>query len=73
MTSKETSQVFIQVGPEVIELTGEAKETFEADRQEAHQLALQALSEAEAKELARESALAKLAALGLTEAEIAAL
>jgi DNA-binding NarL/FixJ family response regulator len=73
MTSKETPRVFIQVGTEVIELTGEAKETFEADRQEAHQLALQALSEAEAKESARESAVAKLAALGLTEAEIAAL
>jgi hypothetical protein len=73
MALEQANKVFVQVGPEVIELTGEAKETFEADRQEAHQIAIQALSEAEAKELARESALAKLAALGLTEAEIAAL
>jgi len=73
MTSKETSKVFIQVGTEVIELTGEAKEAFEADRAEAHNLSLQNAAEAESKETARQSALAKLAALGLTEEEIAAL
>ena len=73
MASEQTTKVFIQVGQEVIELTGEAKETFEADRLQAHNLFLQSASEAEAKKTARESALEKLAALGLTEEEIAAL
>jgi hypothetical protein len=58
--------------------TGEITER-EATQEEItqHSLSIQeseaTLNELKAKELARESALAKLAALGLTEAEIAAL
>jgi len=52
-----------------VELTGE-----EIAAQEANQvLALQAQEELDAKAAARESALAKLAALGLTPEEVAAL
>jgi len=74
MVSKSDSEkVFIQVGEEVIELTGADKEAFMADRQASiHSLAL-LKAEADAKVAARESALAKLAALGLTADEIASL
>jgi DNA-binding NarL/FixJ family response regulator len=59
----------IQINNEVREMTDEEFEAYkqlqaEAQAEEAEQ---------EAKKVARESALAKLAALGLTEAEIAAL
>lgn len=46
---------------------------FEIDRQAMHAQHLAFISEAEAKAVARKSALAKLADLGLTEEEIAAL
>ena len=68
-----TNSIFIQIDNEKIELLGSDKEAFLEDlnlrRQEAE-------AEAQAKilkESVRSSALAKLAALGLTEAEIAAL
>jgi hypothetical protein len=59
-------------------LTGETetKELTAQEIQEREQMAAQSLAiqqEIEAKASARESALAKLSALGLTEAEIAAL
>jgi hypothetical protein len=67
------NKILIGINDEVIELQGEALEAFEADR--ANQRAEQELIESAitAKAEARQSALAKLKALGLTEAEIAAL
>ena len=59
-------QIFVQINDERIELTGADKEAFLVDR-----AAMQA--EQEAKEIARASALGKLADLGLTAEEIAAL
>jgi hypothetical protein len=59
----------IQIGDLVREMTDEEFADFQELRA-AHQ---SAEAEQEAKKLARNSALAKLAALGLTEAEIAAL
>jgi hypothetical protein len=66
-----TSKIFIQVGEEVIELTGEAKEAFLADRDAT--LEAQRLLEAQyqAKQTARANAITKLAEIaGLTEEEI---
>jgi hypothetical protein len=67
------NKILVGINDEVIELQGEELEAFEADR--ANQRADQELIESAitAKAQARESALAKLAALGLTEDEIAAL
>ena len=69
-----TETIKIQVGEEVIELTGEAKEAFLADRDAT--LEAQRLLEAEykAKQDLRESAIKKLAEIaGLTEQEIEAI
>jgi DNA-binding NarL/FixJ family response regulator len=61
--------IYIQEDGEMREATEAELAQFEIDR-EAEELRVQ---EQEAKATARESALAKLAALGLTEEEIAAL
>ena len=68
-----TNSIFIQIDNDKVELLGSDKEAFLEDlnlrRQEAE-------AEAQAKVIrdsARQSALTKLAALGLTEAEIASL
>jgi hypothetical protein len=69
-----TSKIFIGIDDQVIELTGETKEAFEADRKEMHDnyLLLEA-KEAERKE-ARESAIKKLAEIaGLTKEELASI
>jgi hypothetical protein len=69
MAKSET--IKIQIGEEVIELTGADKEAFLADREATADA--QALLEAEykAKQDARESALKKLADIaGLTKAEL---
>jgi hypothetical protein len=69
-----TEKIKIQVGEEVIELTGADKEAFIAQR-EADNVA-QALLEAEykAKQDARESAIKKLAEIaGLTKEELASI
>jgi DNA-binding NarL/FixJ family response regulator len=68
-----SEKIVIQDGDETIELTGEAKEQFIAYRESLQAEIATAMAEQQAKIDARESALAKLAALGLTEAEIAAL
>jgi DNA-binding NarL/FixJ family response regulator len=59
LSGEQTSRPLTQSEIEVLELAKQAQATINA--------------EAQAKAAARESALAKLAALGLTEAEIAAL
>jgi hypothetical protein len=72
--SKESQeQILIQIGEEVIELTGADKEAFIAQR-EKDQLEIEALKEAkETQETERQtkldSAITKLKALGLTESE----
>ena len=73
MTDISQDKVLVQIGDTVIELTGQVKEKFESDRQAINaELETQAL-ELQGKIKSRESALAKLGALGLTEAEIQAL
>ena len=62
-------KIYVGIDNERVEATGEVLEQILKDRAES-KLAEQAK---EAKLAARESALAKLAALGLTEEEIAAL
>ena len=66
-------KIYVGIDNERVELTGADLTAFKAQRtkDQAEANALQA--EAEARLAARASALAKLAALGLTEQEIAAL
>ena len=66
--------VKIQVGEEVIELTGTDKEAFIADREATAQAALLLETEYKAKQKAREDAIKKLAEVaGLTKEEINAI
>jgi DNA-binding NarL/FixJ family response regulator len=64
-----TAKPNIQIDDEVRPMTTDEHTAYKAQQAEAAKLQ----AEAEAKVAARESALAKLAALGLTEQEIAAL
>ena len=64
-----TEKIFVQVDNEVMEATGEVLQQILKDRADAE---LEALA-LEERKATRQSALAKLAALGLTEEEIAAL
>ena len=73
MTKSKDEQIFIGIDDQRIELTGKAKLDFIAQRELDHAEFKTQQAEAEAKVAARASALAKLAALGLTEQEIAAL
>jgi hypothetical protein len=69
-----TEKIYIQIDNDKIELTGQAKEDFIADRQAS--LEAKAILEAEykAKQDSRESAIKKLAEIaGLTEKEIEAI
>jgi hypothetical protein len=70
MTSE---KIFIGIDNERVELTGENLTTFKAQRTKDKAEAAARQAEADAKAAARESALAKLAELGLTAEEIAAL
>lgn len=63
----------IQDGNQVIELTGEALDAFLEQRAKDQAEAAARQVEQDAKAAARESAKAKLAALGLSEVEILAL
>ena len=73
MSMVTTSKVFIQVDNDRIELSGADLTAFKAQRTKDAAEAKAIQAEAEAKVAARESALAKLLTLGLTEAEIQAL
>ena len=69
-----TSKIFIQVGEEVIELTGEAKEAFIADREASLEAKRLLEAEYKAKQEARESAIKKVAEIaGLTKDELASI
>jgi len=68
-----TEKIYVGIDNERIELTGQAKADFLADRQQfADQLA-QAEADKLAKAQAKEAAQAKLTALGLTADELKAL
>ena len=68
-----TEKVYVGIDGELVELTGEDLKAFEAQRKLDLAEAVAHQGEIEAKAAARESALAKLAELGLTAEEIAAL
>ena len=68
-----SEKIMIGIDDQVIELTGADKKAFIADRDAMAQAETLRETEIQAKEAARESALAKLADLGLTAEEIAAL
>ena len=68
-----TEQIFVGIGNERIELQGEALDAF-LEQRAIDQVEFDAIkAEQDAKAAAKESAKAKLAALGLTEVEILAL
>jgi hypothetical protein len=73
MATPKDEQIFVQHGETVIELTGDDKEAFIADRKATLEAQNLIQAERNAKAAARISALAKLAELGLTEEEVAAL
>ena len=69
-----TEKIFIGIDNNKIELTGEAKEAFIADRDARAQESLLLETEYKAKQKAREDAIKKLAEVaGLTEEEINAI
>jgi hypothetical protein len=71
MTMAKSETIKIQVGEEVIELTGADKEAFLKDREESNARILTLEAEYEAKKQLRIDAITKLgAASGLSEAEI---
>jgi hypothetical protein len=74
VTANKTEKIFIQDGENRIELTGEAKDAFIADR-EATNVQISLLeAEYKAKQDARESAIKKLAEIaGLTKEELASI
>ena len=66
-------KIYVGIDGERVELTGNELTAFKADRQAIQAEAEARQAESDAKIAARESALAKLAALGLTADEIASL
>jgi len=73
MATSKQEKVFIGIDNERIELTGDELAAFNADRAAIQAEIAAQKAEADAKAAARISALAKLAELGLTAEEIAAL
>ena len=74
MTMAKTETIKIQVGEEIIELTGEAKAEFIAQREADQAAALLLETEYKAKQDARASALTKLGEIaGLTKEELDAI
>jgi len=69
-----TEKIKIQVGEEVLELTGADKETFLADREATTQAQALLETEYKAKQKARQDAIKKLAEVaGLTAEELASI
>jgi hypothetical protein len=64
-----SEKIFTQIGSERVELTGQALEEFLADRAQIQAESAARQAEQDAKAAAKESALTKLQALGLSEAE----
>jgi hypothetical protein len=73
-TTPKSEKIMIGIGDEVIELTGEAKEAFLADREAAAKASALLEAEYQAKKELRTNAITKLGqASGLTEEEINAI
>jgi hypothetical protein len=71
MATTNKDKIFIQIGEEVIELTGADKEAFIADRNSREESRLLLEAEYKAKQDARESAIRQLAqTANLTEEQI---
>jgi DNA-binding NarL/FixJ family response regulator len=68
-----TDKIYIQIGDDKFEAKGADLDYILETQAQSKEQSLLAEQERQAKQAARQSALAKLAALGLTEAEIAAL
>jgi hypothetical protein len=69
-----TNKITIGIDDQVVELTGDDKEAFEADRAEMLEASLLLEAEYQAKRDSRESAIKKLAEIaGLTEEELASI
>ena len=64
-----SEQIFVQINDERVELTGEALDAFLEQRAKDQVEFAARQAEQDAKAAAKESALTKLQALGLTEAE----
>jgi hypothetical protein len=74
MTMAKSETIKIQVGTEVIELTGADKEAFIADREATAQASALLEAEYKAKQDARDSAIKKLGEIaGLTKEELDAI
>jgi len=74
MTMAKSETIKIQIGEEVIELTGADKEAFLADREESNAQILTLEAEYKAKQDARDSAIKKLGEIaGLTKEELNAI
>ncbi len=66
-----TNKIMVGIDDQIIELTGEAKQAFEADRAQMREASALLEAEAEAKKQARIDAITKLGqASGLTTEEI---
>jgi hypothetical protein len=69
-----TNKIMVGIDDQVVELTGQAKADFIADREESNARILTLEAEYKAKQDARESAIKKLAEIaGLTEEELASI
>ena len=68
-----TEEIYVGIDNERIELTGDELTAFKAQRTKDRAEAKAIQAEIDAKLATRQSALAKLAALGLTEEEVASL
>jgi hypothetical protein len=73
MATQSKEQIFISIDGERVELTGEAKEAFIADRKERNDREVAREAEAKVKATAKVVAQAKLEALGLTIEDLTAL
>ena len=71
--TKSDEIILIGIGDQVIELTGDDLTAFKAQRTKDLTKAKKRQAEADARIATRQSALEKLAALGLTEEEVASL
>jgi hypothetical protein len=73
-TTPKTEKIFIGIDDQVIELTGEAKEAFLAERKTEEDARLLLEAEYKAKQDARDSAIKKLGEIaGLTKEELDAI
>jgi len=74
MATTKSEKIFVGIDDQVVELTGEDKEAFIADREATAQAQALLETEYKAKQDARESAIKKLADIaGLTKEELASI